>query len=66
MNDARTTNRLLVAILALLLLQTYLVFERSAEADTLRLDYCITEKLDEKPQQYVHVITHAPQGKKSD
>lgn len=65
MTDARVTNRLLLAILGLLLLQTYLSLERTVSADTLRLDSCITERLDETPQQYVHVITHAPQPKQN-
>ena len=64
MNEMRTTNRLLLALLGLSLLQTYLAIERSVWADTLRLDFCITEKLDETPQQYLHVITHSPQPKK--
>ena len=64
MSDSKTTHRLLLAILVVLLAQTYLLIERAAQADTLRLDYAITEKLDETPQQYLHVITHAPIAKK--
>lgn len=65
MSDSRLTNRLLLAILAVLLVQTYLLVERSVQADTLRLDYCITERLDQTPQQYVHVISHSPTASKS-
>ena len=60
MNDPKLTNRLLAGILAVLLLQVWMLTEKTVEADTLRLDYCITEKMDQTPEQFLHVISHAP------
>ena len=58
-NDLRWTNRLLLAVLVALGVQIWLQLERNAEAETLRLDYCITERINESPQQYLHVVPHA-------
>ena len=64
MEDLRSTNRLLAAIFVLMLAQTWMLVERSVEADTLRLDYCITQKMEDTPEQYLHVIAHPPVAKK--
>ena len=58
MNDLRVTNWLLAGILGALLCQILLQQERPVSADTLRLDFCITEKMTETPQQYLHVVPH--------
>lgn len=64
MNNATTTNRLLLILVALQLLQTYLLFEKEAQAETLRLDYCITKTLTEEPEQFLHVVAHPAPGSK--
>jgi hypothetical protein len=52
------TQSLLMILIALQVLQTYLLIEREARADTLRLDYCITMHPTEPPEQYLHVVAH--------
>ena len=51
MNDRRVTNWLLAGILGVLVFQMWVKLEPSALADSLRLDWCITEKMSETPQQ---------------
>ena len=63
MNDSKLTNKLLGCLLVVSLAQLWLLMERSVEADTLRLDSCITQRMDETPEQYLHVIAHAPVAK---
>ena len=58
MNDPRLTNWLLMGILVLLVFQICARMERPVEAETLRLDDCITERANETPRQYLHVVTH--------
>ncbi len=60
MATRRVTNWLLAGILVMLGMQVWLQLERPAQADTLRLDSCITERMQETPQQYLHVVAHAP------
>jgi len=59
MNDRQVTNWLLAGILLVLVLQFLGKLDSSVEAETLRLDYCITEKISETPQQYLHVVEHS-------
>ena len=61
MGDLRTTNWLLAGILGMLMVHAWIGLQDSAQADTLRLDDCITEHLGETPRQYLHVVVH-PQG----
>lgn len=58
MGDVRMTNWLLAGILAVLLFQMMVRSERVAQADTFRIDGCITDKISETPQQYLHVVAH--------
>ena len=60
MNSQQTTNWLLAGILGVLILQIWTQWERPAQAETLRLDSCITERISEVPQQYLHVVAHLP------
>lgn len=57
MNE-RTTQSLLAAILLAQVTQIYLGFERTAQAETFKLDYCITQGRFEKPQYYLHTVPH--------
>lgn len=59
MNELRVTNWLLAGIFFVMVCQLWLKLEREARADTLRLDSCITEQLNQTPQQYLHVVSHA-------
>ncbi len=61
MSDLRVTNWLLAGILAAMVFQLFMRPDRSAQADTFRIDGCITDKMSETPQQYLHVVTHALQ-----
>lgn len=61
MSDQRVTNWLLTGILLVLSVHLWTQMERSAQADTLRLDYCITERIQEAPEQFLHVVTHSPE-----
>ena len=45
----------------MLIFQAFMRPERSAQADTFRIDGCVTDKVSETPQQYMHVVTHTPQ-----
>jgi hypothetical protein len=59
MKDSRVTNLLLAAIAALLLLNLLAKAPvAKVEADTFKLDDCITEKPGDRPAGYVHVVTH--------
>ena len=59
MNSARTTNWLLLGIFFVLLAQLVTgTGIPSVVAETLRLDQCITGTPKEKPESYVHVVTH--------
>ena len=60
MSDVRMTNWLLAGILVVLLLQMLGRSEPVAHADTFLIDNCVTSKPTETPQQYLHVVTHAP------
>ncbi len=61
MDDRKLTNWLLVGILTMLIFQAFMRPERSAQADTFRIDGCVTDKVSETPQQYLHVVTHVLQ-----
>lgn len=55
-----TITNFLLALIAILLLAN-LVLKSSAvkvEAETFRLDDCITTNPGDKPAGYVHVVTH--------
>ena len=59
MSDLRTTNWLLLGIL--LALMGNLALKMGAGevlAETFHLDSCITQKPNEKPATYLHVVTH--------
>ena len=59
MNTRRMTNWLLFGILLSLLMdfgQRWI--SPPAVAETFQLDHCITEKPNEKPAAYLHVVTH--------
>ena len=58
MDDRRLMNWLLAGILAMLIFQTFVRTERVAQADTFRIDGCITDRISETPQQYLHVVGH--------
>lgn len=50
---------LLFLITIMLLVNTFLnLHPKKAQADTFRLDSCITSKPEEKPAAYLHVVTH--------
>ncbi len=59
MKSTAMTN-LLLALIALLLLANLLVKLPVAkvEAETFKLDDCITSKPGDKPAGYVHVVSH--------
>ena len=58
MGEPRVTNWLLAGILAVLIVHVFISLDRPVQADALRLDACITERINEAPQQYVHVVAH--------
>ena len=59
MNTHRMTNWLLFGILLALLMDFGQRWTSSpAVAETFQLDHCITEKPNEKPAAYLHVVTH--------
>ncbi len=63
MNDFRTTNWLLLGILLALLGNLALKMGAGeALAETFQLDSCITQKPNEKPSTYLHVVTHDLSG----
>lgn len=60
MASQRLTNGLLLAVAVLLLAHLALAFhpQPSAEAETFRLDTCITDRPGDKPGGYLHVVMH--------
>lgn len=60
MAERRLTNWLLAGILVVLSLHLVAQWALPVQAETLRLDACITEQLHQAPQQYLHVVSHAP------
>ncbi|MFA5316817.1 MAG: hypothetical protein WC369_05285 [Dehalococcoidales bacterium] len=59
MKSTAITNTLLAVIAALLLLNLLAKAPVArVEADTFKLDDCITEKAGDRPAGYVHVVTH--------
>ena len=58
MSDRRTMNWLLAGILIVLSLHLWVQMERPVSADTLRLDDCITERMQGIPRQWLHVVAH--------
>ncbi|MDD5424181.1 MAG: hypothetical protein PHR74_02760 [Candidatus Omnitrophica bacterium] len=59
MKSTTVTNTLLAVIAALLLLNLLAKTPGArVEADTFKLDDCITEKAGDRPTGYVHVVTH--------
>lgn len=59
MNSRGLTNGLLMVVAVLLLIHLGLALSHpSAEAETFRLDACITDRPGEKPEAYLHVVTH--------
>lgn len=55
-----TITNFLLALIALLLLANLILKPPSSkvEAETFKLDDCITTNPGEKPAGYVHVVTH--------
>lgn len=50
---------LLFLVTIMLLINTFINLQpRRVEADTFRLDDCITAKPDNKPSAYLHVVSH--------
>ena len=63
MRDLRTTNWLLLGILLALLGHLALKLGAApALAETFQLDSCITQKPNEKPASYLHVVSHNLSG----
>lgn len=62
MGDKRMTNWLLAGILVALSIQLWTRLGQPVQAETFRLDLCITEQMSDTPQQYLHVIAHPPQS----
>lgn len=60
MRQQQVTNWLLAGILLVLGLQVWLQLDGVVQAETFRLDSCITQRIAETPQQYLHVVTHGP------
>jgi hypothetical protein len=53
------TNALLLMIAVALLGHLVLAFtDRIVVAETFRLDSCITDRPSERPNSYLHVVTH--------
>ncbi|MBI3332488.1 MAG: hypothetical protein HYZ93_00135 [Candidatus Omnitrophica bacterium] len=60
MISPRLTNLLLGLIaLASLAHLAFALLDRPVMAETFRLDSCITEKPNQKPLAYLHVVTHS-------
>ncbi|MDD4879705.1 MAG: hypothetical protein PHR22_04545 [Candidatus Omnitrophica bacterium] len=55
-----TVTNMLLAVIAVLLLLNLVAKAPIArvEADTFKLDSCITERPGDKPSSYVHVVPH--------
>ena len=59
MSSIRLTNVLLLIIAGALLGHLLLgALDRSVEAETFRLDSCITDRPSDRPVAYLHVVTH--------
>jgi len=59
MGSLRATNWLLLMIAAALLAHFGLVWmNQMAEAETFRLDQCVTDRPNDRPAAYVHVVMH--------
>ncbi|MDO8730734.1 MAG: hypothetical protein Q7J69_06105 [Candidatus Omnitrophota bacterium] len=59
MKTGRITNWLLFGILLALLMdlgQRWM--STPAVAETFQIDHCVTQKPNEKPASYLHVVTH--------
>jgi hypothetical protein len=64
MRELRTTNWLLLGILLALLAHPALrMGAGEVLAETFQLDACITQKPNEKPASYLHVVTHDFSGR---
>lgn len=62
MDGKKTTNVLLFLILIALILNLLSSFlpVKPVEAETFRLDNCVTVKKSNKPAAYLHVVAHTP------
>jgi len=50
---------LLVLVLIMLVVNTWVNLKpKKVEADTFRIDDCITSQPEDKPASYLHVVTH--------
>ena len=59
MNSQRTTNILLTIIAAALLAHLGLALtNQPVTAETFRLDSCVTDRPSDRPNSYLHVVTH--------
>jgi hypothetical protein len=59
----RVTNWLLLGIFLALLAQVGLQISATPVlAETFKLDTCITSLPNDRPDSYVHVVTHPPAG----
>ena len=59
MATRKMTNVLLLLIFLVLVVMTFARLPiKDVSAETLRLDSCITSEPYDKPQAYVHVVTH--------
>lgn len=59
MASQRMTNGLLLVIAILLLAHLGLALSHpSAEAETFRLDACVTDRPSDLPASYLHVVMH--------
>lgn len=59
MDSRRVTNFLLFVIAGVLSVHLVLsLADRFALAETFRLDTCITDRPNDKPGSYVHVVMH--------
>jgi len=57
--EIKTTDILLCIITILLLINTFLhLSPRKVEADTFKVDDCITTKPTDRPAAFMHVVTH--------
>lgn len=60
MNGLRMTNWLLAGIFGMLVIQVWGHVDQAAQADTFQLDSCITRRIADSPQHYLHVVAHEP------
>ena len=57
--EINTTDALLFLITIMLSINTFINLQpKRVEAETFRLDDCVTTKPDERPAAYLHVISH--------